>query len=737
MTRPQVPTAPGRRDEPRPAAGATAVPAPDASGRRVGRVRRWYGLPPLVPAEPPAGLGTRLSLTIGTLLAHLLVAVAAVADWDAGVAAGATAVFVVGFGAAPALTSRSAPGVMLVVTAVAVSLSVSILVGLAMAWTGTWAPTTAFAVAAGLMVVWLLVHLVRDVRRLRRGGRAPVLRPDRTQVVSAVLAVAGLAATTGDALAHRTTPPPGGLLTVVGPVWYVGLVAVLTGALLASLAGRSPALPILALPLPVVAGQAIVYGVPTVMAAARHVGVVEYVRADLPLIPDRDIYQAWSGLFAGAAWLSDVARVGDPLTTVANWWAVVLTVATTLAVRAVAGNLALSPRRAWWAAGVFVLANSLNVTFFSPQSLGIFLALAVLALVLRLSTLSRRGRAGYALQILVLACALAVSHQISPYLLVLALGVLTVSRLVQQWWPVLAVLVPAVAWALVNLDQVLAYVSPSAVGNLLDNVRPPSLSYNSYEQALTTRLTFGLPALLLVVVGLVAVLSWWQHRDRRAWVLMVLAASPVSMGVASDYGQETIFRVVLFALPWLCIGAALVRLPAAPGRIALVGGAFVLVAVNAYGLTGMDWARVMRIDEARQLQAVERSAEPGSVVYLLGTGAASPTRTTADYVNLDWGVADYYSPDAVLVPAPASEATAGALLARLSADLRGQCAADCYLVVSDSAAAYSDRYGIQHLADHQLYARVLAGSPDWETETSGPTATVYRLVRSSAAGAGG
>jgi hypothetical protein len=145
----------------------------------------------------------------------------------------------------------------------------------------------------------------------------------------------------------------------------------------------------------------------------------------------------------------------------------------------------------------------------------------------------------------------------------------------------------------------------------------------------------------------------------------------------------------------------------------------------------------MRIDEARQLQAVERRAEPGSVVYLLGTGAASPTRTTADYVNLDWGVADYYSPGAVLVPAPASEATAGALLARLSADLRGQCTADCYLVVSDSAAAYSDRYGIQHLADHQLYARALAGSPDWETESSGPTATVYRLVRNPAAGAGG
>ncbi len=735
MTRPQVPTAPHERADPQRsvAPSVAAVPA-----TRVGRLRRWYRRAPIVSTEPAAGTGTRVALSVVALTGLLLMAVAALADSDVVAAVGATIVFVIGLGAAPALTSRSAPAATLVVSAIATSLSVSVLVGLAMAWTGTWAPVPAFSIAAGVSGAWLVVHLVLDVRRLRRHGHGWALRPDRTQWISGALVVAGVAATVADAWAHRgAVPPPGGLLVVVGPVWYVGLAAILAAALLASLQGRSPGPAILALPLPVVVGQAVVYGVPTVMSAARHVGVVEYVRTGLPLLPDTDIYQAWTGLFSGAAWFSDVARVDDPLSTVANWWAVVLTVATTLAVRAVAGGLLVSRQRAWWAAAAFVLANTLNVTYFSPQSLGFFLALAVLALVLRLSALPRRSRLGHALLVLVLACALAVSHQISPYLLGVTLVVLAASRLVRPWWPVLAVLVPALAWALVNLDQVLAYVSPSAVGNLVDNIRPPSLSYNSYEQALATRLTFGLPALVLVVVGLLAVLSWWQHRDRRSTTLVVLAASPVTMAVASDYGQETIFRVVLFALPWLCIAAALVRMPVRLYGVALVSGVVVLVAVNAYGLTGMDWARIMRLDEARQLQAVERAAEPGSAVYLLGTGAASPTRTTADYVDVDWGVADYYSPEAVLVPAPRSDATAAALVARLSADLREQCTIDCYLVVSDSAAAYSDRYGTQHLPDYERYARAFAGSTDWEPVSSGPTATVYRLVLDPSTDAGG
>ena len=54
-----------------------------------------------------------------------------------------------------------------------------------------------------------------------------------------------------------------------------------------------------------VLGQALVYGSPTVYAAARHVGGVDYIRVHHRLDPSLDIYQAWAGLFSGTAYLAD------------------------------------------------------------------------------------------------------------------------------------------------------------------------------------------------------------------------------------------------------------------------------------------------------------------------------------------------------------------------------------------------------------------------------------------------
>ncbi|WP_146220386.1 hypothetical protein [Geodermatophilus normandii] len=672
----------------------------------------------------------RLLLPAAALAALVLVGVAAALGADDLLAAGVVAVCVAGMGVAPALHLRTAGTATLLLASGAISCSVTVLVGLGMAWTGAWHPAAAFVVAGGISAAWLLAHLMRALR-LRSaavaGARQALQEVHRP---AWVLAFVGLALTTTGAVHHAgEEPTPGGLLGVLGPIWFIGVVLTLAAALVATWARRSPALAVLLLVLPVVTAQAIVYQAPAVMVAARHVGVLEYVLANGSLEPSADIYQAWSGMFAGSAWLTAVGRIGDPLVTVAAFAPIMLQAGAVLAVRVLAGHLGLSRARAWWAGAVFGLGSTLSAVFFAPQSLAFLLAMTVVAFSVRAATASGRARAGLGLLVAVVSCAIAVTHQISPYLTVAALVALFAFRVVRSWWLPVVVLVPALAWAAVNFEQVSSYFSPSAVGNVVANVRPPSLSYNDFSESLTARLTYGLPALLLVLIGLLAVVSWWRRRDRRSWALLVTAASPGLLAFGSDYGQEVVFRVALFALPWLAIAVALLRLPRRSAPVGLALGAVVLVAVHTYGMTGMDYARVMRADEAAQLAQLERSAPDGAVLFSLGTGAATPYRLTEDYFRIQFGVLTYHGPTAELPAAPEDQAEADAVVGQLADVLQDTIDGPVYVDVSTAESGYTDLYGIQRAADFDRYARAFAGSDGWRAFSTGPTATIYELVR--------
>ncbi|WP_448614644.1 hypothetical protein [Modestobacter sp. URMC 112] len=682
---------------------------------------------PMAPTGSPATASARALLAAGALLLLLGTAVSSATGWDGGFAAGATTCFLLCFGVAPALGLRTADVSSLVVVSVATSLSACVSTAMLMAVTGAWHPFGAFLGWACVSALWLLFHLRREFLSWSpRGIRLEIPQVPRAQLVSWSMAVTGLVLTIVDARVHRQPPTPGGLLTIVGPAWYLGLFLLLTAVAIALLHGVGPGVAVLLLSLPVVLSQAIAYGTPTVMPASRHIGVVEFIRTFHQLDRVADIYHAWAGLFAATAWLSDVARIDQPLTTVATYWPVAVTAATVVAVRVLAGGLGLSRPRAWWAAATFVLANTLNVTYFSPQSLGFFLCLVVAALVVR-TWGPDTHRATRVLLVVTLSCATAVTHQISPYLLTAALVVLMGFGLVRPRWPAVATLVPAVIWAVLNRGQVGQYLSMSALGNIFGNIRPPSTVTTEHSESLITRLVFGLPSLVLVGVGLAALLALWQRRDRRAWALTTAAASPLVLALASNYGQEAIFRIALFSLPWLCLCAALLNRPRRWAAPLLAAGMVVLVGVNAFGLTGMDWARVVRADEAQQLGVVERNAPVGSTIYALGTFAATPGRSTERYFDVRYDAVVFDGPAARLDAHPGSRAEAVRQVAVLAADLRPRCTASCFLVVSTSARADTDRYGVQALADSAELARAFASAPDWQMYSTGPTATVYEL----------
>jgi hypothetical protein len=653
-----------------------------------------------------------------------------------------------GVGVTPCLLVRRpmTPATFLVM-ALATSLAFTTTIGFGMAELQFWHPTALFVavvIATLLGAVPALARsfvappgrAIRPVRQRSLGGSAAAAIPN-------TLAVAGLVVCALVAGLHRGDPHVSGLWRSAGPGWYVGIAMLVAGAVCAWRRATSPAGPVVGLGIVVVLSQAIAYRAPTSMTAARHVGVVNYVLAHHKLDPSADIYQAWAGLFTGAAWLCSVGGIHDPMT-LATWWPVLLSGGLVLAVRVLAERLSLSPGRAWAAALLFGLANTLNITFFAPQALGIFLAIVIFGLALAMSEGIGSRRSQLAL-ILWLSSVMAVVHQISPYLTVAALVALVIFRRLRPWWLPGLVLLPAAAWAVVNHGELGRFISIGAIGHIFDNARPPTHSGANLGDPLVTRLTFDLPTLVLVVIGLAALATVAVRRNRANVGLLIAAASPVSLFFATGYGQEGVFRVALFALPWLAVLAAALpfpkRLPGVePARLARLGngrwpivagaaGIAVLILVNAFGQTALDWARVVRPDEAAATRQFELTAPLHSALLSTGAGDATPSNISRRYLDVDYlsrqSLADF--------PNSGHRYDATADVRNMTQDLRraDPRAPAYYALVSNVIGGYDADNGYQSEAEYRQFTHAMAASPLWQPVRTGPTTTLYRLTRTT------
>jgi hypothetical protein len=687
-------------------------------------------------------------------------------DW---LRASAIAVFLfVELGIAPCLLLAPMPVAWFTLLAVTSSLAGTVSVGFTMAILHLWYPDVAMAVVTAVTIALLVPSVRRDIRGLRQHEKSP-LSPGhrRASVMVGSLTGAGLLIAIAAAVTHQSTPQKVGLFISVGPFWYLGLALLVAAAAYAHQARTTPALPVLTLSAIVVLSQAIAYGSPTVATAARHVGVVQYIRANGGLKPSLDIYQAWSGLFAGTAWLCDAGRIADPMI-IATWWPVLLSLMTALAVVLLARRWFKTESRAWFAGVVFALSSTLNIVYFSPQSLGILLAVVIFAIVVsprtrrhrshetfasesgagREQETTRKGRLASlrtqiveachpigpwrALFVLYLSCVLAVTHQISPYLTVAALGVLWIMGYTRPLWVLLLIVVPALAWAGINTDTLGRFISLGSVGRFWENAQSPSHANTQLPVPEITRLTFDIPATVLLVVGLVAAYYVLRRRTRPAWALALAAASPVTLFAVTDYGQEGIFRVTLFAAPWLSILAVGIMWPAflRLWRIpVLATGLAILLAANVFGQTALDWNRITPRDTAQATALFENSAPDRSIMFLTGTSVVSPINISAHYLDVGYVGREVLKP----FPSPDKPYNAAADVRTLTQRLvKNWPAPRYYALVSETIGAYDARYGYQSYDDYRKLAAAMATSPLWRPIFTGPTTTMYALAETPA-----
>lgn len=416
-----------------------------------------------------------------------------------------------------------------------------------------------------------------------------------------------------------------GLPGSIFPTWYLGLALIVAGIATARRSdGVEIGIAVTSLVLVLTGTAAIVYDVPRLPWAEKHVGVVDYILQYGQVHPDIDIYQAWPGLFSATAWLSRAAGIHNPIA-VARVWPPVVNVLELIAVRCFAGRLLGNNFRAWVAAGVFMLAGAFNLDYFSPQAVALLLALSMYAVVVPVVSVGTSAAVKFRLPawrialVVLLSVALAVTHQITPYFVVASLAVLVVFGLLRPVWLPLVPLIPAAAWALINYQAWKQYFSFSDIFNLGANVATPGANISGERPDVVLHLSTLALAAGPFVVGALAVLFLLRNRGRLEFALAACAASAGSLVLITDYGQEGLYRTTLFALPWLCV-LALGNGPKAVLRrsYTLVPLIVLLSTTFLFANFALDGMNVVRPSQLQAERNFELSAPLGSMMMYVG-----------------------------------------------------------------------------------------------------------------------
>ncbi|EWM10909.1 hypothetical protein [Kutzneria sp. 744] len=324
-----------------------------------------------------------------------------------------------------------------------------------------------------------------------------------------------------------------------------------------------------------------VYGLqPAVEPAARlpvawlHSGFANYIGAHGDVLHDFDTRFSWPGFFALLAFLTEASGLHDT-SVLLNWAPVLLSGLAVLGVRAIAVAVVGPGRASWIAAWIFLVANWTEQDYASPQGTTYILLLAALAITFQhlvspsplavpRADIQRppapNNSAGDRLRaeglVVLLAMALAPTHQLTPYMLGGLLIVLVLwGRLWPRWLPVV-VLALAVGWFVLAAREFwigqLSVITGS-IGDLNSSVSQgigQRFVGNAGRQAiLLTRIGIMGGATLLAAAGFLVL----RRRGSKSLVLPALALASFGLAVLQPYGGEIFIRCYLFALPFFAV----------------------------------------------------------------------------------------------------------------------------------------------------------------------------------------
>jgi hypothetical protein len=504
--------------------------------------------------------------------------------------------FLFGIGAAPwALVPRLDLPLRLALS-IGTAFSTLVIVSTVMLETGLW---QTFVATALICAVTVPLH-VAGLLRIRRESLSP------GPGIGPGLHVAGTGALICliTAVAHRHTDPGlWGFLVRIGPLWYAGLSLVVLSLVIS----RWHPLALLTLVLVLTGTPAVVYDMPRIQSAAKHVELVEQIRHQHVLQSSVDVYNGWPGFFSAMAWTSDAAGIRDAIHLATAWQLLI-----GLYALVAASWLAKQVTREAGLAVVFcVLLNTIGQDYFSPQSVGYVLGILVFGFALSGLPLRYKVPA-----MAVTGVTIAITHQLSPYIVGGALCLLVLLRRLRPWWLPATVLGAAALWAAVNWRDLSGFVSLSDLGSSGNLATPTPTTSSGLGRLPVFLATEVALALSLSIVGALAVLVLWrERRSLSTWALAACPGAGLAIVVAHPYGKEGLYRAVLFAVPWLAVLAAQ-TLP----RMVQLAVVTVLTANFLVGTFALDASNVMRPGDRDAFQVYARTPTEGAVNYCLIIG---------------------------------------------------------------------------------------------------------------------
>lgn len=399
----------------------------------------------------------------------------------------------------------------------------------------------------------------------------------------------------------------------------------------------------------------------------KHFGVVDYIATHGSVDERIDIYQNWPTFFALSAWFDRVAGVQSPIA-YAAWSPAFINLAALLSINASLRTLTSSIQARWLALFIFVVGNWVGQDYFSPQAFAFVLSQAVLACLLTWfkptaiapwvarierglrvalrsapekvslhvrASLGARRRTALLVALFGIFTVITISHQLTPYMVIAASGMLMVVRALRPRWIVLGFAAIAGAYLLLRFDFLRSHGDLLLSLNPFQNAQNPEATPNDgvFGRVLTA---YSARALSLVVWVLAIVGA--LRRIRAGWsvvVPMALIASAFLIIFGLDYGGEAIYRVYLFSLPWAALLAAFAIAPQQGWtKLASVRAGVLLVVM--FGLLmqayfGLTEVNLIRPDEVVASQYFNEHARPGSVLVIAAPNF--PERSTGAYAD--------------------------------------------------------------------------------------------------------
>jgi hypothetical protein len=388
---------------------------------------------------------------------------------------------------------------------------------------------------------------------------------------------------------------------------------------------------------------------PRFATAWLHAGYTDQILDRGVSAPKIDARFNWPGFFGAAAAVTGAGGLVSSLALL-RWAPVFMVLLYLPPIYVIGKHLTGSGTAAWLGLWLFLLVNWVGQDYFAPQSLGFVLYLMPIAIIVtffrdgphlplgsRLSawrdglsydglpdvTVGPRIKIALAVLLVLITTALAVSHQLSPIVLVLASTALVlVGRFRLLVFPVIA--------GILTLGWISVGATPYWVGHLhtifggvgdVDAVVNNSVGERiagSAAHLTLVNLRLGLTGAVWALMALSTLILWIRRHP--PLTLFALAAAPFVM-VVQNYGSEGVLRIFLFSSPFACVIIAQML-------VALVGRRPVQVLVAAAALALVPLFLLTRYGNESFEQVRPNEIEALRTLYMiapLGSNLVSPT----------------------------------------------------------------------------------------------------------------